>query len=120
MAKTVFKGRGTLISGACPRCPEVVSVFLRENEPYRNSVCNYCGAKIHGDGISGIIREGHYVSLISHNGRGVSVKECAVCPAEIAEYDRKRQEELHEMRRRHMLFEIPHHILKMTKKDANG
>ncbi len=95
MAKTVFKGRGAIVSGVCPGCPEVVSVFLRENEPYRNSRCNYCGAKIYGDGISGMIREGHYVSLIpQHKGTEVSVKECATLPQEIAEYDRMRQEEL--------------------------
>ena len=121
MAKTVFKGRGTLVSGVCPNCPEVVSVFLRENEPYRNSRCNYCGSKIYGDGISGMIREGHYVSLIpQHQGREVSVKECASFQPDIAEYDRKRQEELQEMSRQHLLFEIPHHILKMTRRDVSG
>ncbi len=119
MAETVFKGRGTLISGVCPCCPEVVSVFLRENEPYRNSRCNYCGAMIHGDGISGIVREGHYVSLFSPIGGKVSLKGCAVCPPEIAEYDKKRQEELLEINSRHMLFEIPHRILRMTKRDLN-
>jgi hypothetical protein len=121
MAKTVFKGRGALISGVCPGCPERVSVFLRENEPYRNGKCAYCGADIYGDGISGIIREGHHVSPISdHNGSAVSVKEVAVCPPELVEYDKKQQEEMRERSRQHLLFEIPHRIIKRTKRDVGG
>jgi len=121
MAKTVFKGRGALISGVCPRCPERVSVFLRENEPYRNGKCMYCGADIYGDGISGIIREGHHVSPISdHNGSVISVKDTAPCPPELVEYDKKLQEEIQEKNRQHLLFEIPHRIIKLTKRDIGG
>ncbi|MFZ2455960.1 MAG: hypothetical protein WAX07_05750 [Candidatus Altiarchaeia archaeon] len=121
MAKTVFKGRGTLISGTCPRCPEMVSVFLREDEAYKNSRCNYCGTDIYGDGISGIIREGHHVSLIPpKGGRDDSVHETAICPPEILEYDKKRQEDLQEMDRQHLIFEIPHRILKRTKREMSG
>jgi hypothetical protein len=121
MAKTVFKGRGALISGACPRCPERVSVFLRENEPYRNGKCAYCGAYIYGDAISGIIREGHHVSTISdHNGRAAPIKEAPICPPELVEYDKKRQEELRERKRQHLLFEIPHRVIKLTRRDVGG
>ena len=121
MAKTVFKGRGALISGVCPKCPERVSVFLRENEPYRNGKCAYCGADIYGDGISGIIREGHHVSPISdHKSSVISVKETVICPPEIVEYDKKRQDEMHEQSSQQLLFEIPHRILKRTKRDVGG
>jgi hypothetical protein len=121
MAKTVFKGRGALISGVCPRCPERVSVFLGEDEPYRNGKCTYCGADIYGDGISGIIREGHHVSLIEDNKNGVvSVKEATLCPKEIVEYDKRRQDELQEKKRQHLLFEIPHRVIKQTKREIGG
>jgi hypothetical protein len=102
-------------------CPERVSVFLRENEPYRNGKCTYCGADIYGDGISGIIREGHHVSpIIDHDSSVISVKDAAICPPEIVEYDKRRQEELQERSRQHLLFEIPHRIIKMTKRDISG
>lgn len=121
MAKTVFKGRGALISGICPRCPERVSVFLRESEPYRNGKCTFCGADIYGDGISGIIREGHHVSLISdQNSDVISVKESAVCPPELVEYDKRMQEELQEKSRQHLLLEIPHRVIKLAKRDVGG
>ena len=121
MAKTVFKGRGALISGVCPKCPERVSVFLRENEPYRNGKCTYCGAEIYGDGISGIIREGHHVSPICDHKSGVSsAKQTAICPPEIVEYDKKQQDEMHELSSPHLLLVIPHRILRMTKRDAGG
>ena len=121
MTKTVFKGRGALISGVCPKCPERVSVFLRENEPYRNGKCMYCGAEIYGDGISGIIREGHHVSPIcDHKSSVSSVKETAICPPEIVEYDKKRQDEMREQSNQHPLLEIPHRILKLTKRDVRG
>jgi len=62
MTRIVIKGYGKLISGVCPKCPEKVSIFLREDEAYRNARCVFCGADIHGDGISGIVRDGHYDS----------------------------------------------------------
>jgi hypothetical protein len=121
MAKTVFKGRGALISGVCPRCPERVSVFLRENEPYRNGKCTYCGADLYGDGISGIIREGHHVSLISEQSKGViSIKDATVCPQELVEYDKRRQVELQERSSQQLILEIPHRIIKLTKRDIGG
>ncbi|MFZ2455962.1 MAG: hypothetical protein WAX07_05760 [Candidatus Altiarchaeia archaeon] len=59
MAKVVFEGIGSLITGACPRCPERVTVLVKHGESYKNAKCIYCGADIHGDAISEIIREGH-------------------------------------------------------------
>jgi len=118
MAKTVFKGRGALISGVCPSCVEPVSVFLQEDEAYKNSRCVYCGAELYGDGISGIIREGHHVSLISsQDGSSVSVGGSVPCRHDLLEYDRKRQEELQEKSRQHFLFEIPHKIMKLAGRD---
>ena len=62
MAKIVIEGQGSLIYGSCPKCPERISVFLKPGENCKNSKCIYCGAEVHGDGISDIIREGHYTS----------------------------------------------------------
>jgi len=60
MAKVVFEGVGSLISGVCPRCPERISVLVRAGESYRNGRCIYCGAEVYGDAISESICEGHY------------------------------------------------------------
>lgn len=117
MAKTVFKGRGSVISGVCPRCPERVSVFLRENEAYKNSRCMYCGAEIYGDGISGMIREGHHVSLIS---RKEIIRESSVCPPEILEYDKKLQEDLLDKSGHRITFSVPHRIRRMAKKSVSS
>lgn len=60
MAKVVFDGVGFLITGMCPKCPEKVTVLFKHGEKYKNAKCIYCGADIHGDAISEIIREGHW------------------------------------------------------------
>jgi len=60
MAKVVFEGVGSMITGACPKCPERITVLVKNGESYKNAKCIYCGAEIHGDAISEIIREGHY------------------------------------------------------------
>jgi hypothetical protein len=60
MAKVVFEGVGSLITGGCPKCPERITVLLKHGERFKNAKCIYCGANIHGDAISEIIREGHY------------------------------------------------------------
>ena len=62
LAKMVIEGQGEIVYGCCPKCPERISVFLRNGEKFKNAKCAYCGAEIHGDGISAIIREGHYES----------------------------------------------------------
>ena len=65
MAKVVFEGVGSLITGACPKCPERVTVLVKLGQSYKNAKCIYCGAKIHGDAISEVIREGHYEEIES-------------------------------------------------------
>jgi len=65
MAKVVFEGVGSLITGACPKCPERVTVLVKLGQSYKNAQCIYCGANIHGDAISEIIREGHYEEIES-------------------------------------------------------
>ena len=59
MGKAVIKGRGVLITGACPQCQERVCVLLKEGERFRNSKCDYCGVEIHGDWIDETVHMGH-------------------------------------------------------------
>ena len=65
MAKVVFEGVGSLITGTCPKCPERVSILVGHGQSYKNGKCLYCGAIVHGDAISEMIREGHRESIRS-------------------------------------------------------
>jgi len=114
MAKTVLQGHGVLVSGGCPKCPERISVFLREHETYKNTRCTFCGADVHGDGISGIIRDGHYDLKVDGHPAEIKVEEYTLkedsnnAPShmeELAEYEKGRR--THSRTRRHH-----HHIIR--------
>jgi len=126
MAKTVVNKYGSLVIGCCPNCPEKISVYMKRGEAYKNARCVYCGTRIHGDGISGVIRCGHHGNdtktpeekdlPAAHDNNGSSTVKNSL--QEIIEYDEHSQKG--SWKRHGMLRRLPHLLMKKAKKHAGS